>query len=74
LIFKWIFYLNADFGSLCLCITFQTELYKICLRTCDDGMDGSEVFPEFPAIIADKYVHNLVIEHVFYNRKVKLLE
>lgn len=35
---------------------FQATVYDICLRTCDDGMDGSEVFPEYPQVIADKYV------------------
>ncbi|WAR20929.1 OGA-like protein [Mya arenaria] len=26
----------------------EAELYNICLKTCDDGADGTEVFPEHP--------------------------
>ena len=35
-------------------IFFQSTMYDVCLKTCDDGMDGTEVFPEFPNIIGDR--------------------
>ena len=35
-------------------VYFQTTVYDICLKTCDDGMDGTEVFPEYPDIIGDR--------------------
>ncbi|XP_037504364.1 protein O-GlcNAcase isoform X2 [Rhipicephalus sanguineus] len=31
-------------------------VYEVCRKTCDDGMDGTEVFPEFPNLIGDKLV------------------
>ncbi|GFQ66490.1 protein O-GlcNAcase [Trichonephila clavata] len=34
----------------------ETQVYNVCRRTCDDGMDGSEVFPEYPDLIGDKLV------------------
>ncbi|GFY71708.1 protein O-GlcNAcase [Trichonephila inaurata madagascariensis] len=36
--------------------TDETQVYNVCRRTCDDGMDGSEVFPEYPDLIGDKLV------------------
>ena len=33
----------------------QAAVYDVCLKTCDDGMDGTEVFPEYPDIIGDRY-------------------
>ena len=35
-------------------LSLQNAVYEICLKTCDDGMDGTEVFPEYPQVIADK--------------------
>ncbi|GIX99386.1 protein O-GlcNAcase [Caerostris extrusa] len=34
----------------------EAQVYDVCRRTCDDGMDGSEVFPEYPDLIGDKLV------------------
>ncbi|KAK7109534.1 protein O-GlcNAcase-like [Littorina saxatilis] len=34
----------------------QTSVYDICLKTCDDGMDGSEAFSEFPHLLGDRLV------------------
>ncbi|GFU50210.1 protein O-GlcNAcase [Trichonephila clavipes] len=34
----------------------ESQVYNVCRRTCDDGMDGSEVFPEYPDLIGDKLV------------------
>ncbi|KAG8202078.1 hypothetical protein JTE90_010441 [Oedothorax gibbosus] len=34
----------------------ERQVYDICRRTCDDGMDGSDVFPEYPDLIGDKLV------------------
>ncbi|XP_075532915.1 O-GlcNAcase isoform X2 [Dermacentor variabilis] len=31
-------------------------VYEVCRKTCDDGMDGTPVFPEFPNLIGDKLV------------------
>lgn len=31
-------------------------VYEVCRKTCDDGMDGTQVFPEFPNLIGDKAV------------------
>jgi protein O-GlcNAcase/histone acetyltransferase len=32
----------------------QAAVYNICLKTCDDGMDGTEVFPGYPDLIGDR--------------------
>ncbi|KAH9359583.1 hypothetical protein HPB48_021648 [Haemaphysalis longicornis] len=32
-------------------------VYEVCRKTCDDGMDGTEVFPDFPNLIGDKISH-----------------
>lgn len=31
-------------------------VYEVCRKTCDDGMDGTDVFPDFPNLIGDKLV------------------
>lgn len=36
--------------------TDEPLIYEVCRKTCDDGMDGTEVFPEFPNLIGDKLV------------------
>lgn len=36
-------------------ICLQGQVYDICLKTCDDGMDGTDVFPENPKLIGDRY-------------------
>lgn len=38
----------------------ESAVYDICLKTCDDGMDGTEVFPQYPHVIADKLIGALV--------------
>ncbi|XP_041371217.1 protein O-GlcNAcase-like isoform X1 [Gigantopelta aegis] len=37
----------------------EPHVYQICLMTCDDGMDGTEVFPENPMLIGDRLVGGL---------------
>lgn len=34
----------------------EAQVYDICLKTCDDGMDGTDVFPENPKLIGDRLV------------------
>lgn len=34
----------------------EEQIYDICLKTCDDGMDGTDVFPENPRLIGDRLV------------------
>lgn len=34
----------------------EEKVYEICRRTCDDGADGTEIFPDHPNIISDKLV------------------
>ncbi|KAL8621286.1 hypothetical protein ACOMHN_008111 [Nucella lapillus] len=34
----------------------EEQVYDICLKTCDDGMDGTDVFPENPKLIGDRLV------------------
>ena len=46
---------TADFEK--FLFFFQASVYSICLRTCDDGMDGTEVFPDYPDLIADRSVY-----------------
>lgn len=31
-------------------------VYEVCRKTCDDGMDGTQVFTDFPNLIPDKLV------------------
>ncbi|KAL5021377.1 hypothetical protein ScPMuIL_000532 [Solemya velum] len=39
----------------------ESRVFNICLKTCDDGMDGTEVFPDMPDLIADRLVGPFVI-------------
>lgn len=34
----------------------QAAVFDVCRKTCDDGMDGSDVFPDHPELIGDKSV------------------
>jgi len=34
----------------------KDAVYDICRKTCDDGLDGTDVFPELPDLIADKLI------------------
>lgn len=34
----------------------EGQIYEVCLKTCDDGMDGTDVFPENPRLIGDRLV------------------
>lgn len=34
----------------------EAAVYEVCRKTCDDGGDGSEVFPDYPNLIGDKLV------------------
>ncbi|XP_078588482.1 protein O-GlcNAcase-like isoform X1 [Branchiostoma floridae x Branchiostoma japonicum] len=34
----------------------QDDVYEVCRKTCDDGLDGTDVFPDHPALIGDKLV------------------
>lgn len=38
----------------------EAAVYNVCRKTCDDGLDGSEVFPEYPDLIGDKLVGNFL--------------
>lgn len=38
----------------------EATMYDICLKTCDDGMDGTEVFPEYPDIIGDRILGGFI--------------
>lgn len=35
-------------------LVLQSSVYDVCRKTCDDGQDGTEVFPDHPALISDK--------------------
>ena len=37
----------------------QVELYNVCLRSCDDGLDGTDIFPDHPELVPDEYVFAL---------------
>lgn len=32
----------------------QDAVYEVCRRTCDDGSDGTDIFPDQLDLIADK--------------------
>jgi len=34
----------------------EETVYRICRNTCDDGMDGTDVFPDHPNLIGDKLI------------------
>ncbi|XP_054709720.1 protein O-GlcNAcase-like [Uloborus diversus] len=34
----------------------EAQVYNVCRRTSDDGMDGSEVFPDYPDLMGDKLI------------------
>ncbi|KAJ8026164.1 Protein O-GlcNAcase [Holothuria leucospilota] len=36
--------------------TDEPSIYKVCRMTCDDGADGSDIFPDHPDLIGDKLV------------------
>uniref|UniRef100_A0A2C9JS88 protein O-GlcNAcase n=1 Tax=Biomphalaria glabrata TaxID=6526 RepID=A0A2C9JS88_BIOGL len=38
----------------------EDAVYQICLKTCDDGMDGTDVFPNNPHIMGDKLIGKFV--------------
>ncbi|KAK3094526.1 hypothetical protein FSP39_002884 [Pinctada imbricata] len=38
----------------------EPSVYSVCLKTCDDSMDGTEVFPELPQLIGDRIIGGLV--------------
>ncbi|XP_050397584.1 protein O-GlcNAcase isoform X1 [Patella vulgata] len=38
----------------------ERSVYNICLKTCDDGMDGTEVFPENLDLIGDRYLGQFI--------------
>ena len=33
---------------------FQVDVYMVCCKTCDDGLDGSDIFPDYPELVADE--------------------
>lgn len=43
-------YLSAD----------EAAVYEVCRKTCDDGLDGTEIFPNYPDLIGDKLVGGLI--------------
>ncbi|XP_029644802.1 protein O-GlcNAcase isoform X1 [Octopus sinensis] len=38
----------------------EPAIYEVCRRTCDDGMDGTDVFPGMPDLIGDRLVGGLL--------------
>lgn len=38
----------------------KTTVYDICLKTCDDGMDGSNIFCGVPSLLGDRLVGNFL--------------
>ncbi|XP_006825943.1 protein O-GlcNAcase-like [Saccoglossus kowalevskii] len=38
----------------------EVEVYKVCRLTCDDGSDGTDIFPDHPNLIGDKLVGGLI--------------
>lgn len=38
------------------CQQDKAAVYEVCRRTCDDGADGTEIFPENPDLIGDKLI------------------
>ncbi|KAH9524612.1 hypothetical protein Btru_027330 [Bulinus truncatus] len=38
----------------------EDAVYHICLKTCDDGMDGTDVFPDNPNLMGDKLIGKFV--------------
>ena len=47
--------LNVNISS-SIDLCHQDSVYDICLKTCDDGMDGTDVFPENLKLIGDRQV------------------
>jgi len=37
-----------------LFLAVQDEVYVVCRKTCDDGMDGSDIFASHPDLVADE--------------------
>ena len=29
-------------------------MYMVCSKTCDDGLDGSDIVPDYPELVADE--------------------
>ncbi|XP_064629897.1 protein O-GlcNAcase-like isoform X2 [Lineus longissimus] len=38
----------------------EESAYHLCRKTCDDGMDGTDIFPDHPNLIADKLVGGIL--------------
>ncbi|XP_005109147.1 protein O-GlcNAcase [Aplysia californica] len=38
----------------------EDALYLVCLKTCDDGMDGTDVFPDYPRLMGDKLLGKML--------------
>ncbi|XP_067658017.1 protein O-GlcNAcase-like isoform X2 [Haliotis asinina] len=38
----------------------KDQVYQVCLKTCDDGMDGTDVFPDNPQLMGDRLLGGLV--------------
>ena len=36
--------------------TDERAVYQVCRKTCDDGADGTDIFPQHKDLVADKYV------------------
>ncbi|ESO96834.1 hypothetical protein LOTGIDRAFT_115468 [Lottia gigantea] len=41
-------------------LTDERSVYNVCLKTCDDGMDGTDVFPENLDLIGDRYLGGFI--------------
>ncbi|CAG5130642.1 unnamed protein product [Candidula unifasciata] len=38
----------------------EDAVYHICAKTCDDGMDGTDVCPDYPQLLGDKLIGKIV--------------
>ncbi|KAL8621289.1 hypothetical protein ACOMHN_008114 [Nucella lapillus] len=38
----------------------ETTVYDLCLKTCDEGVDGSDILTQFPRLLGDRLIGNFV--------------
>ncbi|XP_076437462.1 protein O-GlcNAcase-like [Babylonia areolata] len=38
----------------------ETAVYDLCLKTCDEGLDGSDILTQFPQLLGDRLIGNFV--------------
>eukprot|EP00914_Ancora_sagittata_P000666 GHVO01001791.1.p1 GENE.GHVO01001791.1~~GHVO01001791.1.p1 ORF type:complete len:265 (+),score=31.08 GHVO01001791.1:304-1098(+) len=44
----------------------KAAVYEVCLRTCDDGADGTDIFPDHLDLIGDKLIGNFLCDSTEY--------